>query len=107
MIDFMTQIDVELTDAGELVYQQGLVDPPQAQTITAAGEQPVASSGPVASLSDSLAGFWIVDVASEARAIQFAWKITSMTEAPAEVRQCAEGATRALNTRRPLAGPSS
>jgi hypothetical protein len=30
MIEFMQRIDVELTDSGELVFQQGLADPPQA-----------------------------------------------------------------------------
>ena len=56
MIAFMKQIDADLTGSGELVYQQGLVDPSQAKMITASGKRPVVRGGPVAAPGDSLAG---------------------------------------------------
>ena len=96
MVAFMKQIDADLSSSGELVYQQGLADPSQAKTITAPGERPVVTGGPVAAPGDSLAGFWIVDVASEARAIEIAGQITGMTEAPAEVRPVRRRTTGAL-----------
>jgi hypothetical protein len=88
MIEFMQRIDVELTESGELVFQQGLADPPQAKTVTAQEGAPVATDGPVVESSESLAGFWIVDVESEARAIEIASRISEAADAAMEVRQC-------------------
>lgn len=85
MIDFMKRIDVELAEAGELVFQQGLADPSTAKSIRAGGDPP-ATSGPVAAPSQSLAGFWIVDVANEARAVEIAARISEAADAPIEVR---------------------
>jgi hypothetical protein len=88
MIEFMQRIDVELTKSGELVFQQGLADPPQAKTVTVQEGAPVATDGPVGGSRESLAGFWIVDVESEARAIEIAARISEAADAAVEVRQC-------------------
>jgi hypothetical protein len=88
MIEFMQRIDVELTESGELVFQQGLADPPQAKTITVHEGAPVATDGPVVGSKESLAGFWIVEVESEARAIEIAARISEAADAAIEVRQC-------------------
>ena len=52
---------------------------------------PVATDGPFAESKESLAGYWIVDVASEARAIEFASYIVAFTEGPIELRQIMDG----------------
>src|ERR671918_375920 len=83
MIEFMRSIDVELSDSGELVFQQGLANAPEAKTVRLNGGSPKVTDGPVA-----LAGFWIVDVADEARAIAIAGRISEAAEAPIEVRAC-------------------
>jgi hypothetical protein len=88
MIEFMQRIDVELTETGELVFQQGLADAPQAKTVTVRDGAPVALEGPFAGPSESLAGFWIVDVESEARAIEIAARISKAADAAMEIRQC-------------------
>jgi hypothetical protein len=88
MIDFMRQIDRELAESGELVFQQGLADAPQAKTVRVHEGVPVTTDGPFAESRESLAGFWVVDVESEARAIEIATKISAAAEAPMEVRQC-------------------
>jgi hypothetical protein len=87
MIEFMQRIDVELTESGELVFQQGLADAPQAKTVRVREGAPVAIDGPVAEPSESLAGFWVVDVESEARAIEIATRISEAADAAIEVRQ--------------------
>jgi hypothetical protein len=38
----------------------------------------------------SLAGFWIVDIADESRAIEIASRIVAFIQEPVEVRQCME-----------------
>jgi hypothetical protein len=88
MIAFMKRIDVELADSGELVIQQGLADPSQAKTVTVQEGAVGATAGPFAAASQSLAGFWIVDVENEARAIEIAARIGQAADAAIEVRQC-------------------
>lgn len=88
MIDFMQGIDVELTESGELVFQQGLADPSQARTVRVQQGIPVATDGPFAESRESLAGFWVVDVENEARAVEIAARISQAADGPIEVRQC-------------------
>lgn len=88
MIDFMRRIDVELAASGELVFQQGLADPSQAKTVTVQDGAPTATGGPILASEDSLAGFWVVDVRDEARAIEIAGQISQAADAAIEVRQC-------------------
>jgi hypothetical protein len=88
MIGFMQRIDVELADSGELVIQQGLADAPEAKTVRVQKGAAVATDGPFAGSSESLAGFWIVDVENEERAIEIAARISEAADAAIEVRQC-------------------
>lgn len=87
MIAFMTQIDRDLQDAGELVFQAGLADAPTAKTIGLQGGIPVPTDGPFAESKESLAGFWVVDVENEARVLEIAGQIVAVIEEPVEVRQ--------------------
>ena len=48
MIEFMRSIDVELRDSGELVFQQGLANAPEAKTVRLNGGSPKVTDGPVA-----------------------------------------------------------
>jgi hypothetical protein len=88
MIGFMQRIDVELAESGELLFQQGLADPSQAKTVSVLGDAPSVTDGPFLASTGSLAGFWVVDVADEARAIEIATQISQAADAAIEVRQC-------------------
>jgi hypothetical protein len=83
MIQFMRKIDLELRDSGELVYQQGLADSAFAKLVTYS-ETGDSSVVPL-SRSESLIGFWIVDVATEVRAMEIATQISKYAGA-VEVR---------------------
>lgn len=87
MIQFMKDIDTELRASGELVYEEGLADGSTAKTVTIKNGLPVATDGPFAEAKESIIGYWIVDVESEARAIEIASKIVAFTKGPIEVRQ--------------------
>jgi hypothetical protein len=87
MIQFMHQINADLLDAGELVAADGLADPTRAKTVRWQGGLPVATDGPFAESRESLAGYFIVDVENEARAIAIASRIVAFIEQPVEVRQ--------------------
>jgi hypothetical protein len=88
MIEFMHKIDADLRASGELVYEQGLADATQAKNIAFKNGMPVVTDGPFAESKESLAGYWVVDVESEARALEIASGIVAFTEGPIEVRQC-------------------
>ena len=90
MIRFMQDLDQELADKGERVDSVGLADPSQAKTVRFEHGAPVPTDGPFAESKESLAGYYIVDVDSEDRAIEIASKIVAFIEGPIEVRQVAD-----------------
>jgi hypothetical protein len=87
MIAFMGEVDQELADRGERVDAVGLADPSQATTVRFVDGAPVPTDGPFAEAKESLAGYWIVDVPGEERALEIASKIVAFIEGPVEVRQ--------------------
>jgi hypothetical protein len=87
MVKFMQQLDKDLKDSGELVDARGLADGSQAKTVRIKNGIPVATDGPFAESKESLVGYWIVDVESEARVIEIASRIVDYVKAPIEVRQ--------------------
>lgn len=91
MGESMDAMNRELQDNGELVDGQGLGDPAQAKTIRFGDGVPVATEGPFAEAKESLAGYYIVDVADEARAVEIASRVVAFTEAPMEIRPVMHG----------------
>ena len=87
MIQFMRTLDDDLRKSGELVSAEGLADGSQAKTVRFQNGIPVATDGPFAEAKESLVGYWIVDVDSEARAIEIASRIVAFVKAPIEVRR--------------------
>jgi len=75
MIGFMQGLGQELTDSGELVIAEGLQDGSAAKIGRLTDGVPVASDGPYAEAKESLIGFWLVDVADEARVLEIAGRI--------------------------------
>ena len=69
----MQQIYRELADAGELVAAEKLAGPEATKVVTGdAAGAPVVTDGVYPEAKELLAGFWMVDVDSEERAIQIA-----------------------------------
>jgi hypothetical protein len=91
MIRFMENLDRELEESGEKVESIGLVDPTMAKTVRFQNGAPVPTDGPFAEAKESLAGYYLVDVEDEARALEIASKIVAFVEEPIEVRQLAAG----------------
>ena len=87
MIQFMQGVNEDLKKSGEWVDAQGLADPTKAKTVRFQGGIPVATDGPFAEAKEALAGFWVVDVESEARVLEIASRIVAFIERPIEVRQ--------------------
>lgn len=65
-------ISEDLDSRGELVASEALGDASLAKRVTASEDGVVASDGPFAETKELLAGFYVVDCESEARAIEIA-----------------------------------
>lgn len=71
--DYQRALGEELRAKGEFVDAQGLAWPDDAKLVTHHGEgDPVVTDGPFPEAKEFLAGYWMVDVADEARAIEIA-----------------------------------
>ena len=72
-IGFMKRFATELNESGELVGAEGLAGPDQARVVRAGkGGAPEVTDGPFPEAKEFLAGYWIVDVESTARAYEIA-----------------------------------
>jgi hypothetical protein len=97
-IAFMMDLNKDLKNRGELVGAEGLAPPSQAKLIRAAKDGSPLTDGVFPETKEFLAGYWIVDVESEARAIAIA-ATASMAPGPGgtplhlavEVRQVMSG----------------
>lgn len=86
MIAYMTQLDVDLRDRGELVFNAGLADGTAAKLVHADG---LVTDGPFAEAKESIIGFWVVDVDSEERVTELAASIAKYSRV-VEVRPLGE-----------------
>jgi hypothetical protein len=94
-IDFQVALNAELMESGELIEAQGLAGPELAKFVTFDGVgAPVVTDGPFPESKELLAGYRMVDVESQARAIEIAAKASAAPGAggvpiqqPIEVRQ--------------------
>lgn len=86
MIAFMVNIDQELTESGEMVFNAGLADGSTAKLVHGDG---LVTDGPFAEAKESIVGYWVLDVASEDRAHEIARSIAAYSGV-VEVRPLAE-----------------
>lgn len=80
MMAFMGEFNADLTRAGELESAHGLAFPSTAKTVSLSDGQVVVTDGPFAEAKESLAGFWILNVPDEARAIELAGRVVVWAE---------------------------
>jgi hypothetical protein len=77
-IEFQQELGKELSERGELVDGQGLAGPELAKIVTFDGvTSPVVTDGPFPESKEFLAGYWMVDVESEERALEIAAKASA------------------------------
>ena len=94
-LDYYRALHKELVDSGELVEFEVLSGPDLAKIVTSDGiTAPVVTDGPFQEFKEWVAGYQIVDVESEARALEIAARISAVpgpggaaTQQPIQVRQ--------------------
>lgn len=78
-LDYYRGLNKELVESGELVQHEVLTGPDLAKIVTSdGGTAPVVTDGPFQEFKEWLAGFQIVDVESEARALEIAATVSAV-----------------------------
>jgi hypothetical protein len=80
MMGFMGDFNAELEKTGELVEARGLDFPSTAKTVSLVDGRVVVTDGPFAEAKEALAGYWVFEVADEARAIELASRVVVWAE---------------------------
>jgi hypothetical protein len=100
-LDYYKALHDELVASGELVQSEVLTGPDLAKIVTSDGTGPLVTDGPFQEFKEWLAGFQVVDVDSEARALEIAAKISAVpgpggvpTQQPIQVRQVMDQSPR-------------
>jgi len=91
---FYQGISSELAASGELVADEALADISLAKRVTHSDSGTVASDGPFAETKELLAGFYLVDCDSEARAVEIAGRFPEAQYGLIEVRPVLDMASR-------------
>jgi hypothetical protein len=103
-LDYYQAIREELVANGELVQSEVLAGPDMAKVVRSDGTAPVVLDGPFQEFKEWLAGFQIVDVESEARALEIAAKLSAVpgaggvpTQQPIHVRRVMDKGPRSAD----------
>jgi hypothetical protein len=94
-LDFLQEVNSELIESGELLGGLALTGPELAKFVSSDGvSAPVVTDGPFPEAKELLAGYQMIDVESEARAIEIAARVSAAPgpggkpiQSPVEVRQ--------------------
>jgi hypothetical protein len=77
-VEFQQELNRQLEELGELVDAQGLAGPDDARFVVSDGtSDPLVTDGPFAESKELLAGYRVVDVETEARALEIAALISA------------------------------
>jgi hypothetical protein len=93
-LEYYRALDRELVASGELVDAVVLTGPDLARIVTSDGTAPVVTDGPFQEFKEWVAGYQIVEVDSEERAIEIAARVSAVpgpggvpTQQPIQVRR--------------------
>ena len=86
-LDAMMAYNRSLTDAGVLRAGDGLHPPSMGARVSFKGGKPMVMDGPFAEAKEVVGGYWIIEVASRAEAIEWAKRCPGGDNETIEVRQ--------------------
>ncbi|HEY3004138.1 MAG TPA: YciI family protein [Kribbellaceae bacterium] len=76
-IAYLKDLNRQLIENGELIDGQALTGPDLAKVVTSDGTAPVVTDGPFPEVKELLAGYQLVDVESEGRALEIAGLVSA------------------------------
>ena len=89
-VEAMMRYNRELQEAGVLLALDGLHPPSTGARVSFAGGKPKVTDGPFTEAKEVLGGYWMIDVASRAEAIEWAKRCPGSPNEVIEVRQVQE-----------------
>jgi hypothetical protein len=99
MYAYMGAISDDLSESGELVDAQGLVEPARTRLVTRGPDgKAVITDGPYSETKELMAGYWVVDCASLERVTEIAERVTrcpgpeGLSGRPVVIRAVQDGA---------------
>jgi hypothetical protein len=99
MYAYMTAINDDLSETGEMIDGQGLVEPAQIRLVTLGDDgKAVITDGPYSETKELLAGYWVLDCASLERVTEIAERVArcpvpeGVTDYPVVIRPIQDGA---------------
>jgi hypothetical protein len=98
MFGFMSELNNDLAESGEMLDAQGLAAPAKARTVGLGTDgRPVVTDGPYPETKELLAGFWVLECASLERVTEIAARILECPQPegapvyPVVIRQIMDG----------------
>ena len=79
----------EMIKAGVLLAAEGLDDPAKGVVVDFGGETPVVTDGPYGETKELFGGYFLLDVASEEEAVEWAKRVPAVPGSKIEVRRVA------------------
>jgi hypothetical protein len=89
MLDTMGKFNDEMISAGVLVAAEGLDDAATGVVVDYSSQPPVVTDGPYGETKELFGGFWIVDVASQEEAVEWAKRVPAGPGVKTEIRRVA------------------
>jgi hypothetical protein len=103
-VSAMMRYNEALKDAGILITLDGLHPPSMGARVSFATGKPIVTDGPFAESKEVLGGYWMIDVASRAEAIEWAKKCPASENEIIEIRQVQEMADFPEDVQKAAAG---
>lgn len=98
MYAFMSELNNDLAESGEMLDAQGLAEPAKARTVgLGADGRPVVTDGPYPETKELLAGYWVLECASLERVTEIAARVLECPQPegapvyPVVIRQIMDG----------------
>lgn len=90
VFEAVDKFNTDLQDQGAWVFAGGLNPPSTATTVDNSGDGPVLTPGPFVEAKEYLGGFWIVEAADDAAAVEWAKQASAALQSRVEVRALQE-----------------
>src|SRR5437763_10762986 len=103
-VSAMMKYNEALKDAGVLITLDGLHPPSMGARVSFEGGKPIVTDGPFAESKEVLGGYWMIEVASRAEAIEWAKKCPASANEIIEIRQVQEMADFPPDVQKAAAG---
>ncbi len=89
-VEAMTRYNNSLKEAGVLLALDGLHPPSEGARVSFSGGKPTVTGGPFPGVKEVLGGYWLIQVKSEAEAIEWAKRCPASDNEILEVRRVQE-----------------